>query len=197
MSPKSMRIALAAAALATAPALAQTTDIDAFKNGPGPDDAKVHTASGFVCPVFIGHFERNAFGERDPEIGSSFCAYSALNGVYGTITLTPLKGPYDPKASLADAFTQQEGTGGKKVDERMVPLGGKTPLQVYTRTYETAALESDRYRILFAGGTVGAWAIEATVEFDTPRDDQAERDFLNAVYAEALSHIARPPANSP
>ena len=66
--------------LALSPAAAQTTNIDAFKDG--ADEAKVHSASGFVCPLFIGHFERDAFGERAPMQGSDFCAYSALDGVY-------------------------------------------------------------------------------------------------------------------
>jgi hypothetical protein len=54
--------------LAALPAFAQTTSIDAFKDG--SDEAKVHSASGFVCPLFIGHFERDAYGERAPKLGS-------------------------------------------------------------------------------------------------------------------------------
>ncbi len=196
MTPTSLRLALAALAFAASPALAQTTDIDAFKDA--PDEAKVHAASGFVCPQFIGHFERDAFGERDPSLGSDFCAYSARDGVYGTITLTPLKAAYDPKTALVPEFTEQEGIGGKIVGEKTMALGGgKTPISVYQRTYETAALETLHYRILFSGGTVGNWALEATVEFATPRDDDAKQLFLDAVYAEALAHIAKlPPAEA-
>ena len=176
--------------LALSPASAQTTNIDAFKDG--ADEAKVHSASGFVCPLFIGHFERDAFGERAPMQGSDFCAYSALDGVYGTITLTPLRAAYDPKTALQQEFTEQEGIGGKLVGEKTVKLGGgTTPISVYSRTYETAALETLHYRIMFSGGTVGSWALEATVEFATPRDDEKLRDFLNAVYTEALVHIAK------
>jgi hypothetical protein len=51
-------ILVVASWLGTQPAIAQTTSIDTFKDG--PDEAKVHTASGFVCPLFIGHFERYA-----------------------------------------------------------------------------------------------------------------------------------------
>lgn len=177
--------------LASGTALAQTTDIDTFKDI-GTDEAKLHTASGFVCPQFIGHFERDAYGERDPSIGADFCAYSAIDGVYGTITLTPLKAAYDPKTALAPEFTEQEGIGGRKIGERTMNIGGgATPISVYSRTYETAALETLHYRILFSSGTVGAWAVEATVEFATPRDDDKQRDFLNAVYTEALVHIAK------
>jgi hypothetical protein len=178
-------------------ALAQTTDIDAFKDA--PDEAKVHSASGFICPLFIGHFERDAYGERDPSIGADFCAYSALDGVYGTITLTPLKTAYDPKTALVPEFTEQEGIGGKMIGESTMNIGGgATPISVYTRTYETAALETLHYRILFSGGTIGSWALEATVEFATPRDDDKERDFLKAVYDEALAHIAKQaPAAAP
>ena len=72
----------------------------------GKDGAKVHIASGFVCPAMIGHFERDAAGESDADTATDFCAYSALDGVYGTITLTPLNGAYDPKASLAPDFAR-------------------------------------------------------------------------------------------
>jgi hypothetical protein len=176
--------------LALSPALAQTTNIDAFKDS--ADEAKVHSASGFVCPLFIGHFERDAFGERAPMQGSDFCAYSALDGVYGTITLTPLRAAYDPKTALQQEFTEQEGIGGKIVGESTVKLGGGTaPISVYSRTYETAALETLHYRIMFSTGTIGNWSVEATVEFATPRDDEKLKDFLNAVYTEALVHIAK------
>lgn len=176
--------------LAISPVAAQTTNIDAFKDG--ADEAKVHSASGFVCPLFIGHFERDAYGERAPMLGSDFCVYSSLDGVYGTITLTPLKAAYDPKAALIPEFTEQEGIGGKIVGESTVHIGGgATPISVYSRTYETAALETLHYRIMFSGGTVGSWAVEATVEFATPRDDEKLRDFVNAVYTEALVHIAK------
>jgi hypothetical protein len=176
--------------LALSPALAQTTNIDAFKDS--ADEAKVHSASGFVCPLFIGHFERDAFGERAPMQGSDFCAYSALDGVYGTITLTPLRAAYDPKTALQQEFTEQEGIGGKIVGESTVKLGGGTaPISVYSRTYETAALETLHYRIMFSSGSVGNWAVAATVEFATPRDDDKLKDFLNAVYTEALVRIAK------
>ncbi|MGZ6006233.1 MAG: hypothetical protein ACXWKS_02115 [Rhizomicrobium sp.] len=176
--------------LAISPVAAQTTNIDAFKDG--ADEAKVHSASGFVCPLFIGHFERDAYGERAPMLGSDFCVYSSLDGVYGTITLTPLKAAYDPKTALIPEFTEQEGIGGKIVGESTVHIGGgATPISVYSRTYETAALETLHYRIMFSGGTVGSWAVEATVEFATPRDDEKLRDFVNAVYTEALVHIAK------
>jgi hypothetical protein len=178
--------------LALSPAAAQTTNIDAFKDG--ADGAKVHSASGFNCPLFIGHFERDAYGERDPSIGADFCAYSAIDGVYGTITLTPLKAAYDPKSALVPEFTEQEGIGGKMIGERTMNVGGgTTPISVYTRTYETAALETLHYRIMFSGGTIGNWALEATVEFATPRDDEKLHDFLNAVYTEALVHVAKAP----
>ncbi len=172
------------------PAAAQTTDIDAFKDT--GDQDKLHSASGFICPLFIGHFERDAYGERDPSLAADFCAYSAIDGVYGTITLTPLKTAYDPKTALAPEFAEQEGIGGRLIGERTMMIGGgAAPISVYSRTYETAALETLHYRIQFASGTVGAWAVEATVEFATPRDDDKRRDFLNAVFTEALVHIAK------
>ena len=191
MSKLATRLVFLAALVAAAPALAQTTNIDSFKDD-GTDGAKLHAASGFICPLFIGHFERDAYGERDPSSGADFCAYSAIDGVYGTITLTPLKAAYDPKTALTSEFTEQEGIGGRMIGERTMNIGsGANPISVYSRTYETAALETLHYRILFSSGTVGAWAVEATVEFATPRDDDKQRDFLNAVYTEALVHIAK------
>lgn len=191
MTRTSFRFGLAALALSCAAAFGQTTDIDAFKDY-GNDDGKLHTASGFICPHFIGHFERDAFGERDPELGSDYCLYSARDGVYGTITLTPLKSAYDPKAALAAEFAEQEGIGAKVVGESTIKIGGgAAPISVYSRTYETAHLESDRYRIQFATGAVGNWAIEATIEYSSPRDDDKDHDFLNAVFTEALVRIAK------
>src|SRR6476646_9597266 len=75
------------------------------------DGAKVHV-SGFVCPQRIGEFERNAVGEAEPQRQEDFCAYSALDSVYGTISLQPLRGGYDPKAEFSDEFREQEATGG-------------------------------------------------------------------------------------
>src|SRR5689334_21843038 len=80
------------------------------------DGAKVHV-SGFVCPPRIGEFERDAVGEADPERNEDFCAYGALDGVYGTIAIAPLKDGYDPKAAFADDFREQEATGGKRLSE--------------------------------------------------------------------------------
>jgi hypothetical protein len=180
---------LASALVFAGGASAQTTDIDAFKAA--KDEAKVHV-SGFVCPLFIGHFERDAFGERSPSRKSDFCAYAARDGVYGTITLTPLTGAYDAKIALASEFTEQEGIGGKLIGEKTLSIGPREmPISVYTRTYETAALETLHYRILFSGAAVGNWELEATVEFATPRDDENQREFLNTVFTEALTHIAK------
>ena len=62
-----------------APAFAQSA-ADPFKDGPGY--AKIHIASGFVCPAAIGPFERDAQGENDVQTGSDLCSYAALDGVY-------------------------------------------------------------------------------------------------------------------
>jgi hypothetical protein len=157
----------------------------------GANGAKVHSASGFVCPQQIGHFERDAVGELDPQAGADFCAYSALDGVYGTITLAPLRGAYDPKAMLTPNFVVQEGTGGRMVGETTQTLAPKTaPLSVYMRTYETAKLETLHYRTLFASAAVGPWAVQVTIEYADPRDNDNEADFLNAAYAEAIAKIA-------
>jgi len=169
---------------AEAPALAQT-NVDVFSDGPA--NAKVHTASGFVCPGKIGLFERDAAGERDPSANADFCAYSALEGVYGTITLVPLAGPYDPKTALAAEFVEQEDIGGKRIGEGTVKAGGAS---VYARTYETTSLEDLHYRTLFSASAVGSWAVQVTVEYASPRDDTVKQEFLNAVYAGALKTLA-------
>ncbi|HEY5336921.1 MAG TPA: hypothetical protein VIJ85_01855 [Rhizomicrobium sp.] len=184
-----MKTSLIFCALLTAsPALAQTAD--PFTDG--KDGAKIHTASGFICPAKIGPFERDAASESDVLTGADLCSYAALDGVYGTITLTPLTGPYDAKAALAPAFTEQEGTGGTMISETTITLGAKTaPLAVFARTYRTAHAESLEYRTLFAGAQVKNWAVQATVEYADPRDTATEKDFLNAVYADAQKEIAQ------
>lgn len=161
----------------------------------GPNGAKVHTASGLVCPAAIGAFERDAVGERDPQNGVDYCAYSALDGVYGTITVMPLPDSYDPVSVLAPEIAVQEGTGGRIVGEDTRTLGTKAvPLSVYTRTYETARLQAMQYRSLFASAAVGAWAIQVTVEYADPRDRDLEEGFLAAAYAAAAKKIGAPSA---
>ncbi len=184
-----MRRVLCLVALALAlPAQAQNTAPDVFADG--KDGAKVHVASGLVCPLHIGLFERDAVGESDPESGTAFCAYSALDGVYGTITIARLAGPYDPLSAFAAEFSEQEGTGGKKIGEATVRLDKSSPLVIYTRTYQTATLEDLSYRVLFTGAAVNGWAVETTIEFADPRDAPVEREFLKNVYTAAQTGIA-------
>ena len=181
--------AFVVACMASAMAAHAQDAADSFADG--ANGAKVHSASGFVCSQQIGHFVRDAVGERDPQAGTDFCAYSALDGVYGMITLVPLRGAYDPKAMLAPDFVVQEGTGGRMIGETTQLLGQKTaPLSVYVRTYETTKLETLHYRILFASAAVGPWAVQVTIEYADPRDTDKQADFLNAVYAEAIAKIA-------
>jgi hypothetical protein len=153
------------------------------------DGARVHV-SGFVCPARIGPFERDAVGEYDPEQNEDFCAYGALDGVYGTITLQPLSGAYDPKAAFAGDFDQQDATGGKRLAEQNVRLGGLPPA-IYTRTYRTSRAEGLDYRIVFAGAAVRNWVVQATIEYADPRDTEQEAEFLRAVYAAAEKEIAQ------
>jgi hypothetical protein len=183
-----LKLVLTAVALliATVAANAQTSG-DQFADG--KDSAKIHKASGFVCPSKIGLFERDAVGDADPRTNVDFCAYSALDGVYGTIRITPLTGTYDPKASLAADFTEQEGTGGRKISEQMQTMPGNANLALYTRAYETAELQDLHYRVLLTGAQFKTWALEVTVEYADPRDTAVEQEFLNAVYAAAQSEI--------
>ena len=151
------------------------------------DGAKVHV-SGFVCPERIGTFERDAVGEADPEKNEDFCSYGSLDGVYGTITIAPLNGGYDPKAAFASDFGEQEATGGKRIGEKQIRINGP-PLSIYTRTYRTARAEALEYRILFAGAAVKNWVVQATIEYADPRDTRPEGEFLQAVYAAAEREI--------
>lgn len=172
-------------------AFAQAVPGDTFADG--KDGSKVHTASGFVCPAKIGLFERDAVGESDPQAHVDFCAYSALDGVYGTITIAPADPSYDPRQSLARDFAEQEATGGKQIAEEHQALrgpGAAASILVYVRTYESAKLEDLHYRVLFAGAEMKGWAVESTIEFAEPRDVQVEQQFLNAIYAAAQSEIA-------
>lgn len=164
---------------------------DPFANG--TNGAKIHSPSGFVCPLHIGVFERDAVGERDPQTSSDFCAYSALDGVYGTITLVPVHGAFDPKAVLTPEFAVQEGTGSKLVGEETLTLGAKSaPLSVYTRTYETTKVAAQRYRIQFSSAAIGDWAVEVTLEYADPHDILIKSDFMNSVYASAMREIGVP-----
>ncbi len=178
-----MKASLILALLIATPAIAQD-DGDVFADA--ANNAKVHAASGFVCPAKIGLFVRDAVGERDPKAATDFCAYSALDGVYGTIEIAPLNGPYDPKTALVPEFQEQEATGGKVVGEKTGKFGGAT---VYSRSYGTSNLGDVHYRVQFAASAVGQWAVQVTMEYASPRDDALKQDFLNAVYDEALHRL--------
>jgi len=165
-----------------------TTVSTVFKDGPKGE--KIHIASGFVCPDRIGRYIRDAVGESDLEAGTDFCSYYALDGVYGTVKVTPLDGLYDPTAALTSAFVEQEGIGAKEVGEKTIALGSKDgAAKVYTRTYETARLETLHYRITLSGAAIKNWIVETTVEYAEPRDDQVAQDFLDAVYGTAETDI--------
>jgi hypothetical protein len=180
---------IVAAALMGAPALAE--DYDVFKDG--ADGAKVHVASGFVCPLEVGRFDRDAVGERRPAVGSDYCAYSGRDGVYGTIVVMPMHGEFDPKAVMADDFVVQEGTGGKMASESTLNLGPTQALSVYARIYDAAKIEAMKYRTLFACAAVGGWVVEVVVEYADPRDTDAKNEFVKAVYDSALKKLGGEP----
>jgi hypothetical protein len=181
--------AFAVALVASATSVAADDASDGFSDT--KDGGKLHVGSGFICPARIDLFERDAVGEGESISGANFCAYSALDGTYGTVTIKSLKGPYDPKISLASDFVEQEGIGAKQISEAMAKSSG---LPIYTRIYETAKLESLHYRMLFSGTQIGNWAVETTIEYADPRDNRAEKEFLDRVYSLAVKQIAKPAA---
>jgi hypothetical protein len=179
-----LRTVIVGALLLTAPALAQDEEFSGDAGG-----AMRHIASGFVCPLKLAGFERDAVGQRSPELGADYCAYSALSGVYGTIILMPLPKTYDPRDMLTPEFSVQESAGGRMIDETVTDLGG---LPVYLRTYETAHFETLKYRMAFASAATGAWAVQVILEYAYPRDKESEAAFLNSAYAMALKEIGTP-----
>lgn len=168
-----------------------------FKDGAKGE--KIHIASGFVCPERIGRYIRDSVGESDLESRSDFCSYYGFDGVYGTVTLTPLRGTYDPAQSLSSEFIQQEGIGAKQVGEKTFELGPKNArIKVFSRTYETSHLETLHYRLEYTGATVKGWIVETTTEYAEPRDDALHQSFLDWAYGEALNTLnqAPPPATA-
>jgi hypothetical protein len=190
--PRNYRVLCAkivSAVLLAPAAFAQEATTDPFTDT--RDGGKLHAASGFVCPAKIGAFERDAVGVADIATGADLCSYSALNGVYGSITLVPLHGPYNAQASLAPSFSEQEGVGAKRVADGMATLSAKPePVVIYARTYETDRLEDQSYRLVFTGAQFGNWAVETTIEYADPRDTAIEDEFLHAAYTAARSEIA-------
>ncbi len=186
-------LVLAPAPVSAAKSLVPLTASTVFKDGPKGE--KIHIASGFACPDRIGRYVRDAVGESDLTTGSDFCSYYALDGVYGTVTLTPLRASYDPATSLTSEFVQQEGIGARKiVARRPMELGPKGDrVKVYTRIYETSKLETLHYRIMFTGAAVGKWIVETTIEYAEPRDDAVAKAFLDWAYNSALKEVDAPP----
>lgn len=169
-------------------AYAQPAGMDIFSDGKNAD--KTHEGSGFVCPYTIGPFVRDATGESDPEQQTATCNYSTHGGVYGTITLSPLRSNYEPKASLAAQFEQQQATGGKVVWQGTTTVGAP-PLAVYSRLYQTARLEDLKYTVLYSSSAVKNWVVETTIEYADPRDKPEKDTFFNGVYEAALAQIGK------
>ena len=199
--PRTLRVSCvipSSRSLLKAAALLVALDVDPASAQDDPfsdtrDGGKLHTASGFLCPSKVGLFERDAVGEAEPTAGADFCAYSALDGVYGTVKLTLLDGPYNAPVSLAPEFIEEEGTGAKRIAEGMISLpvaAHGPPLAIYTRTYETGKMEDRHYRVLFSGAQFKNWAVEATIEYVDPQDVAVESEFLRAVYAGAEKQIS-------
>ncbi|MGB8602262.1 MAG: hypothetical protein WCD42_08715 [Rhizomicrobium sp.] len=161
---------------------------DVFEDVSG--GAKRHVVSGFLCPVQIGHYDRDAVGVRDTARHADYCAYSARDGVYGTVVLSPLPHNFDPKALITPDIVLQEGAGSRMSAEGVYSLGPAKNLAVYTRTYDAARIEAMRYRVLLAVAAVGNWAVQVTVEYADPRDLETKNEFVNAIFDRAVTQLA-------
>ena len=51
--------------------------------------------------------------------------------------------------------------------------------------------------MLFSGAAVGNWVVETTIEYADRRDNTAQKEFLNTVYAAAIKQIAGPQPTVP
>lgn len=180
--------AILCAGLFAGAAYAQPVGMDVFSEGNNGE--KIHEGSGFVCPYALGPFVRDAAGETDPERQTVTCNYSTQDGVYGTVTLLPLRSGYEPKASLAAQFEQQQATGGKVVWQGTSTIG-TPPLAVYIRLYQTAKLEELKYTVLYSSSAVKNWVVETTIEYADPRDKPEKDTFFNGIYAAALAQIGK------
>lgn len=176
---------LALCLCAMSPALAQE---DTFTEL--PDGAKVHQASGYSCPLKIGRFERDAVGVRSTENDTDYCAYSARDGIYGTIVLRPLPSEYDPKALLSQDFVVMEGAGSRQIGETTETFGPDKQFTAFTRTYENARVEAMHYRVEFTCAAVGSWVVMTTTEYAEPRDVETKNAFLKAVFDKAAKELA-------
>ncbi|MEI9930602.1 MAG: hypothetical protein WDM89_08635 [Rhizomicrobium sp.] len=116
----------------------------------------------------------------------TFVRIPALDGVYGTIILTPLSGPYDPKTALVAEFQEQEATGGKVIGEATQKFGGANRLHAQLRDIEPRRCALSRAICGERGRTM---AVQVTMEYASPRDEALKQDFLNAVYDEALHKL--------
>lgn len=161
---------------------------DVFEDASG--GAKRHVVSGFICPAQIGHYDRDAVGVRDTARHADYCAYSARDGVYGSVVLSPLPSNFDPKALITPDIVLQEGAGSRMSAEGVYQLGPGKNLAVYTRTYDAARIEAMRYRVLLAVAAVGSWAVQVTVEYADPRDLETKNEFVNAIFDRAVAQLA-------
>lgn len=194
-----MKACIAAAALILAGLCAAAGAADSVFEDAG-SGAKRHILSGFVCPLQIGSFGRDAVGEYRPSDDSDYCTYSGRDGVYATLMLTPLHSGYDARTHLVPEFIVQEGSGARQSGEGTLFLGPDHTLAVYSRTYDTARLESLRYRVQFTGSAVGNWIVETVLEYTDPRSLVEKNAFLNAVYNRALQQflaVPTAPQNTP
>lgn len=190
-----LRVFLPAAAIALTLLSVAASASDAVFEDAG-DGAKRHTLSGYVCPAQIGSFGRDAVGQYRPTDGSDYCTYSARDGVYATIVLTPLHSGYDARTHLVPGFIVQEGTGARMSGEGTLFLGPARTLAVYSRIYDAARLETLRYRVQFTGSAVGGWVVETVLEYADPRSLDDKNAFLSAVYNRALQQFTAA-ANKP
>jgi hypothetical protein len=165
-----------------------TVALGAFRDG--PHDGRIARASGFVCPDRVGPYIRDAAGQSGMSEKRVFCSYYALDGIYGTVRILPLKGKFDGPGLLAGQFSQEAGSGGRVVDQKTRSFHAASGLlRVFTRTYETSHLENLHYRVSYASAPALGWVVEVISEYASPRDDATKAVFLNWVYGPGLATL--------
>jgi len=149
----------------------------------GANGAKLHSASGFVCPQQIGRSSRTRWASVIRKLARIFVPIPRLMASNGTVTASAARDTIQRRARAGFVRAERyRRTNGRRNDANAEPqeraIGG------LTRTYETRSWK----RCISASSLPArSWelAVQVTIDMAEPRDNDAQAMFLNAVYAEA------------